>query len=90
VYCFEAVDNAQGVANLVLPPDAKLQTEYRGDLLGGIVTIKGQGRIQQPQAEGKTLLKNIEVVAIPYYAWAHRGKNEMAVWVPESAEGKSN
>ncbi|MHC4426379.1 MAG: glycoside hydrolase family 127 protein [Planctomycetota bacterium] len=89
VYCFEAADNPQGVANLVLPADAKLQTEYRGDLLGGIVTIKGRGRIQQPQAEGKTLLKNIEVVAIPYYAWAHRGKNEMAVWVPESAEGES-
>jgi DUF1680 family protein len=89
VYCFEAADNPQGVANLVLPADVKLQTEYRDDLLGGIVTIKGQGRIQQAQAEGKMLLKSIEVVAIPYYAWAHRGKNEMAVWVPESAEGES-
>ena len=22
-------------------------------------------------------------VAIPYYAWAHRGKGEMTVWFPE-------
>jgi DUF1680 family protein len=87
VYCFEAVDNPQGVANLALPPGAELQAEYRSDLLGGIVTIKGRGRIPQPQADGKTLLKSVEAVAIPYYAWAHRGKNAMAVWLAESVEG---
>jgi len=89
VYCFEGIDNPDGVANLALPTEAELHTEYRPDLLGGIVLIKGQGKIQQPQAEGKTLVKNIEVVAIPYYAWAHRGKSQMAVWLPVSAEGGS-
>ena len=84
VYCFEGLDNPQGVANLVLPPDAKLRPQYRGDLLGGIVTVKGQGKIQQSQAEGRTLLKSVEAVAIPYYAWAHRGKSEMAVWIPQT------
>ncbi|MBA7678898.1 Non-reducing end beta-L-arabinofuranosidase [subsurface metagenome] len=78
VYCFEGVDNPQGVAKLVLPPDTKLYTEYRSDLLGGIVTLKGQGKMPQ---------KSIEVIAIPYYAWSHRGKSEMAVWLLESAEG---
>lgn len=99
VYCFEGADNPQGVANLVLPPDTTLQTEYRSDLLGGVVRIAGQGKIRQPfdlahggepvepsQEAGKTVLKDIEVTAIPYYAWAHRGKNEMAVWLPESGE----
>jgi len=89
VYCFEAVDNPQGVANLFLPPNAKLHTEYHADLLGGIIIITGQGKIQLPQAEGKTLVKDIEVVAIPYYTWAHRGKSQMAVWLPQSAEGES-
>jgi len=78
VYCLEGVDNPQGVSKLVLPPDAKLHTECHGDLLGGIVTLKGQGKMPQ---------KSVEVVAIPYYAWAHRGKSEMAVWLPRSAEG---
>jgi len=87
VYCFEGVDNPQGVAKLALQANARLRTEYHGDLLGGIVTVKGQGRIQQPQQESKMVLNSIEVVAIPYYAWAHRGKSEMAVWLPESAEG---
>jgi DUF1680 family protein len=84
VYCFEGVDNPQGVANLVLPPDAELHTEYRAGMLGGIVTIKGQGKIQQHQAEGQTLLNGVEAVAIPYYAWAHRGKSEMAVWLVQT------
>ena len=74
VYCFEQVDNPQGVTKLVLPVEAKLQTEYRSDLLGGVVTIKGRG-------------KSVDVVAIPYYAWAHRSKGEMAIWLPEFAEG---
>jgi DUF1680 family protein len=89
VYCFEGADNPQGVAGLVLPSDAALHPEYRKDLLGGIVKITGQGKIQQPKEEGKTVLQDIEVVGIPYYAWAHRGKNEMAVWLPKSAEGEN-
>jgi DUF1680 family protein len=82
VYCFEGADNPRGVTNLILPVDTKLQTEYHGDLLGGIVTISGRGQIRRDG--NKT--KDIDVVAIPYYAWAHRGKNEMAVWIPKSAE----
>jgi len=83
VYCFEGADNPKGVANLILPPDAKLQSKYHDDLLGGIVTITGRGQIRQADKNG---IEEIDVVAVPYYAWAHRGKNEMAVWMPESAE----
>jgi len=89
VYCFEAVDNQQGLAYLLLSPEAELHTEYRADLLGGIVIITGQGKIRQLQPEGKTSVKDIEVVAIPYYAWAHRSKSEMAVWLPVLAEADS-
>jgi DUF1680 family protein len=87
VYCFEGADNPQGVANLVLPPDVEFQSQYRRDLLGGVVTISGQGKIRQKQQDEQTVLKNVDVTAIPYYAWAHRGKNEMAVWLPVSSEG---
>ena len=76
VYCFEQVDNPQGVTKLVLPVEAKLQTEYRSDFLGGVVIIKGRG-------------KSVDVLAIPYYAWAHRGKGEMAIWLLESDEGEN-
>jgi DUF1680 family protein len=86
VYCFEGADNPKGVANLILPPAAKLQSEYHGEKLGGIVTITGRGQIRQTGQDGKKVVEDIDVVAIPYYAWAHRGENEMAVWMPKSAE----
>jgi DUF1680 family protein len=28
--------------------------------------------------------KEKRITAIPYYAWANRGKNEMQVWLPTS------
>ena len=88
VYCFEGADNPQGVANLVLPTDVKLKTEFRSDLLGGIVTIKGSGKIYQSQPKKRPPVQDIEVAAIPYYAWAHRGKSPMAVWLATSIKGK--
>jgi hypothetical protein len=86
VYCFEGVDNLQSVANLVLPLDAKLRAKERTDLLGGIVTLTGRGYVAEAQADGRVQLKETDVTAIPYYAWAHRGKNPMAVWITTSAE----
>ena len=86
VYCFEGVDNPQGAANLVLPRTAELRSEYREELLGGVVTIKGQGQIRSAGSEPNS----VEVVAIPYYAWAHRGKSQMAVWVAEAAAQDAN
>jgi DUF1680 family protein len=32
--------------------------------------------------DGVTVLKGTTVTAIPYYAWANRGKGEMTVWFP--------
>ena len=86
VYCFEGADNPKGVTSLILPSSAKLQSEYHGDLLEGIVTITGRGQILQTGQNGEKVVEDVDVVAIPYYAWAHRGMNEMAVWVLESAE----
>ena len=35
-------------------------------------------------AAGTLEKKVTDLVAIPYYAWANRGKGEMMVWVPRS------
>jgi DUF1680 family protein len=86
VYCFEGVDNPRGVADLLVPAEARLQTEYRGDLLGGVVTLKGRGRIREKQPDGGVRFEGVDVLAIPYYAWAHRGKSPMAVWIPACAQ----
>jgi len=75
VFCVEGVDVEGGKAReLVLPDAAPLATEFRGDLLGGVRVIAGTS------ADGKPF------TAIPYPAWAHRGKGEMAVWLRRGAE----
>ena len=33
-------------------------------------------------------VKKAELTAIPYYAWANRGKGEMTVWFPRNINAK--
>ncbi len=60
IYNIERVD--QDIAK-ALPADPKLTTEWRGDLLGGVIVIKGQF------ADGSPML------AIPNYARVNRDKD---------------
>jgi DUF1680 family protein len=83
VYCAEAVDNGGRAFNLVLPDDARLEARPRPDLLGGVTVVAGRALALLPGADGRSVAtQEQEFVAIPYYAWAHRGEGEMAVWLP--------
>jgi len=73
VYCAEGVDNDTKVLQLVIPDNVGFKTEYRQDLLNGLVVIKGEVLDKSG--------KERELLAIPYYAWSHRGPGEMAVWL---------
>lgn len=77
VYAIEAVDNPEGVLERSLADDAALIAEYAADLLQGIIVITGEA--ENTQAEPAAFK------AIPYYAWAHRGTGEMAVWLKRKA-----
>lgn len=83
VYCVEGPDVKDGhVVNLVLPDDAQVTPEFRSDLLNGVEVLKGQGwTLRYQDAHGKLEREKIGIVAIPYYAWANRGRGEMAVWL---------
>ena len=66
-----------------------LKAKYRKDLLGGVTVISGTALGVKSSKDGKSLIKDKGYfAAIPYYAWAHRGKGEMAVWLARSAEGE--
>ncbi|HWW01652.1 MAG TPA: glycoside hydrolase family 127 protein [Candidatus Acidoferrum sp.] len=71
VYCAEGADNGGKVLDKILAGKLHYQTQWREDLLGGLTTIKVSSR------EGTDAL-----TCIPYYAWCHRGANEMRVWFP--------
>jgi len=82
VYCAEWVDNGGGVLDLLLPDSIELESKYQEDMLGGMVIIKGKVFELKKSDDGKfTGRIDRELIAIPYYAWAHRGEGEMAVWL---------
>jgi len=85
VYCAEWPDNPVGhVRNLMLPDDSKLTAEFKPDLLNGVEVIKGKAVGLRKDEQGKVLKDTQDFLAIPYYAWANRGRGEMVVWLPDS------
>ena len=34
--------------------------------------------------------KAVDLTLIPYYAWCHRGANEMRVWLPRTEAGAAD
>jgi uncharacterized protein len=88
VYCAEWPDNFGQTSNLVLPASASFVTAYRDDLLSGVTVLKGHA-IAISVDEGKNSVSTTSqpFTAIPYYAWAHRGKGEMIIWIPEKISG---
>jgi DUF1680 family protein len=76
VYCAEGADNGGKVSDFPIFGKVHFHTEARPDLLGGIVTVKATSDAQDSAA----------LTLIPYYAWCHRGPNEMRVWLPVKAK----
>ena len=85
VYAAEWPDNADGrVRNLVLPDTAPLAAEFRADLLGGVTVVRSRADALAYDAERRVTRKEQPFVAIPYYAWANRGRGQMIVWLPRT------
>jgi hypothetical protein len=86
VYCAEWPDNGGHALNIVVPDDAHLRSEFRGDLLNGVSVITGDVQVLSRRANATSPeLRPHRLVAIPYYAWANRGMGEMQVWLPRRA-----
>jgi hypothetical protein len=84
VYCIEWPDHGGYVSNVILPADAELDLERRDDLADGVTVFKGKA-VSLHETEPRR--REIELTAIPYYAWAYRGNGEMAVWISKDEEG---
>lgn len=82
VYCAEWADNNGLASNIVLPPTASFSTEYKQDLLNGVTILKAEAEKVNLSGDNVSSAKQL-MIAIPYYAWANRGKGEMTVWFPE-------
>ncbi len=82
VFCLEGPDNDGKVSNLVIADDARIKAEYRPELLNGIIVLTGKGQVAKRTTEGGVVAAGTRsFTAIPYYAWAHRGRAPMTVWI---------
>lgn len=88
VYCLEEVDNGEILPDIELQVQEGLISEYYEDLLEGVTVLKGKG-IRTIASASESLYETIELqnteevelTAIPYYAWNNRGVGEMMVWI---------
>lgn len=88
VYCFEGADNQGLLQSLRIPREMKAWAHLcedgilKGNILidveGYRMTGGGELYSEKPPVKEKALLR-----AIPYYAWANRGENQMRVWLLE-------
>ena len=86
VYCAEGADHDGRALNLIAPDEATLAPAPRPELLGGVTVLTGQGQAAFRGEDGAVQVRPAALTLIPYYAWCHRGANEMAVWLPRTQD----
>jgi DUF1680 family protein len=83
IYCAEWADNNGKAANILLPADASFQASFKPDLLNGVEVLQSELPVILVNEKTQTVSTTRRMVtAIPYYAWANRGKGEMMMWFP--------
>jgi len=95
IYCLEEVDQPSGVSlsdvavNPGRHPAEQFQTEFKSDLLGGMVVLHHTGAVYERGPSEKLLYsrfgresatRKVPLTFIPYYAWANRQATSMQVW----------
>ncbi|XOV92422.1 MAG: glycoside hydrolase family 127 protein [Bacteroidota bacterium] len=73
IYCLEQVDNTTFFSDSSAVVQEGFSAEFDPELLGGIVKLKGKAVLNSEE---------LDVTAIPYYAWSNRGQGKMEVWLP--------
>ena len=85
VYCVEAVDNGEYIANLTIDAKSEIKVIHTDEFFG-IPTLVCDGyRRELPENaplynEGLSTYKPQKIKLIPYFGFANRGESEMAVW----------
>ena len=84
VFAAEGVDYAdRKVRDILLPDSGKLTADFEPGLLNGVEVVKGRAVELAYDAAGNVTRKDEAFTAVPYYAWANRGRDPMIVWIPD-------
>ena len=87
VYCLEGQDQPdEHVINCMVPVENTLESHWNPSLLNGVVTVSLEGAVVRQEKDQSLSINRIPLLAIPYYAWANRERNFMAIWMSEDME----
>ncbi|MDP9229634.1 MAG: glycoside hydrolase family 127 protein, partial [Bacteroidota bacterium] len=83
VYCVEGADNSGKAWNIIFPENTLFETIDYKVLDEPVKALTAEVPVVLVGEDGISLkTEKKKIIAIPYYAWANRGKNEMQVWLP--------
>ena len=83
VYCVEGADNNGKAWNVIVPQNTKFETTDYKVVDERVKALTAEVPVITVGEDGLSLkTEKKKIIAIPYYTWANRGKNEMQVWLP--------
>jgi len=84
VFCAEGKDQMdERVIHFMVPDESPITIAFEPDLLQGVQTLGFDGFfVNRTGVAEETTAEPIRITAIPYYAWANRGRDFMTVWFP--------
>ncbi|MBC7849233.1 MAG: glycoside hydrolase family 127 protein [Chitinophagaceae bacterium] len=83
VYCVEGIDNDSKAWNIIIPSGTDFKPTNMKVIDESVVALEANVPVVTVSADGSSIsTANKKITAIPYYAWANRGRNEMQIWLP--------
>ena len=83
VYCVEGADNDGRAWNILVPDTATFTTKPHQVVDEPVIAIQAHVSVVEAAPDGLSVKTSPRTItAIPYYAWANRGKSPMQVWLP--------
>jgi DUF1680 family protein len=91
IYCLESADisGREHLSSFIIPAGIRFQPVAITIAKQSLVGLKGTAMLTQDDQwknvlykELNTASKPVTIQLIPYYAWANRGRADMAVWLP--------
>jgi DUF1680 family protein len=92
IYCLEGTDHPETILDrIAIDPhhvSDEFQVEQDEHRLGGVSVLRGSGTVLEESGWENVLysnkppvFKNIDITAIPYYAWDNRAPGQMRIWL---------
>lgn len=87
LYALESIDQPDSyLFDIVIPRDAAIEDHFEKELLNGVTVLSGEAFKVIKTESGELTEKPFTFKAIPYSTWNNRGKGQLVVFTPETAE----